>query len=150
MSVEAIVRILREGLMLVLLLSAGPMLASMLIGLVMSILQATISDSGPNSEFRSQARRSISSAKPFSGRGSWRSPFSSPWFFLKRYRRCARESTMLAALQHILASIGFHDDVGTFIVLFGLIVTRLVTAITLTPFMGERPCLRKSKWGWPL
>jgi flagellar biosynthetic protein FliQ len=32
---------LREGLMLVLLLSAGPMLASMLIGLVMSILQAT-------------------------------------------------------------------------------------------------------------
>jgi flagellar biosynthetic protein FliQ len=41
LSVEAIVRILREGLMLVLLLSAGPMLASMLIGLVMSILQAT-------------------------------------------------------------------------------------------------------------
>ena len=41
MSVEAIVRILREGLMLVLLLSAGPMLASMLIGLVVSILQAT-------------------------------------------------------------------------------------------------------------
>lgn len=41
MSPEAIVRILREGLMLVLLLSAGPMLASMLIGLSVSILQAT-------------------------------------------------------------------------------------------------------------
>jgi len=41
MSTEAITRILREGLMLVLLLSAGPMLASMLIGLVASILQAT-------------------------------------------------------------------------------------------------------------
>ena len=41
MSPEAITRILREGLMLVLLLSAGPMLASMLIGLVVSILQAT-------------------------------------------------------------------------------------------------------------
>ncbi|HVP50615.1 MAG TPA: flagellar biosynthesis protein FliQ [Terriglobales bacterium] len=41
MSPEAITRILREGLMLVLLLSAGPMLASMLIGLVASILQAT-------------------------------------------------------------------------------------------------------------
>jgi flagellar biosynthetic protein FliQ len=38
---EAIVRILREGLMLILLLSAGPMLVSMLIGLVVSILQAT-------------------------------------------------------------------------------------------------------------
>ena len=34
-------RVLREGLLLVLLLSAGPMLASMLIGLVMGILQAT-------------------------------------------------------------------------------------------------------------
>ena len=41
MSPEAITRILREALMLVLLLSAGPMLASMLIGLVASILQAT-------------------------------------------------------------------------------------------------------------
>src|SRR5581483_698883 len=41
MSPEAITRILREGLVLVLLLSAGPMLASMLIGLVVAILQAT-------------------------------------------------------------------------------------------------------------
>lgn len=41
MSTEAITRILREGLMLVLLLSAGPMLSSMLIGLVASVLQAT-------------------------------------------------------------------------------------------------------------
>jgi flagellar biosynthetic protein FliQ len=40
-TTEAIVRILREGLMLVLLLSAGPMMVSMLIGLVVSILQAT-------------------------------------------------------------------------------------------------------------
>lgn len=41
MSPEAITRVLREGLLLVLLLSAGPMLASMLIGLVVSIVQAT-------------------------------------------------------------------------------------------------------------
>jgi flagellar biosynthesis protein FliQ len=41
LSVEAIVRILREGLMLILILSAGPMLTSMLVGLVVSILQAT-------------------------------------------------------------------------------------------------------------
>jgi flagellar biosynthetic protein FliQ len=41
MSPEAITRILREGLVLVLLLSAGPMLASMLIGLVVAIFQAT-------------------------------------------------------------------------------------------------------------
>jgi len=41
MSTEAIVTILREGLLLVLLLSAGPMLASLVVGFVVSILQAT-------------------------------------------------------------------------------------------------------------
>ena len=41
MSPETITRVLREALVLVLLLSAGPMLVSMGIGLVMGILQAT-------------------------------------------------------------------------------------------------------------
>ena len=41
MSAEAITRILREALVLVLILSAGPMLVSMLIGLVVGIVQAT-------------------------------------------------------------------------------------------------------------
>ena len=41
MSPEAIVRVLREGILLVLVLSAAPMLASMIVGLVVSILQAT-------------------------------------------------------------------------------------------------------------
>lgn len=41
MSTEAIITILREALLLVLLLSAGPMLASLVVGLIVSILQAT-------------------------------------------------------------------------------------------------------------
>jgi flagellar biosynthetic protein FliQ len=41
MNTEAIIRILREALYLVLLLSAGPMLASLLVGFVVSVLQAT-------------------------------------------------------------------------------------------------------------
>lgn len=41
MTSESIVRILREGLMLVLLLSAGPMLASLIVGFAVSIFQAT-------------------------------------------------------------------------------------------------------------
>jgi flagellar biosynthetic protein FliQ len=41
MDTEAIITILREALMMVLLLSAGPMLASLVVGLVMGILQAT-------------------------------------------------------------------------------------------------------------
>ena len=41
MTTEAILTILRQALMLVLLLSAGPMLASLLVGFIVSILQAT-------------------------------------------------------------------------------------------------------------
>lgn len=41
METEAIITILREGLMLVLLLSGGPMLVSLVVGVVVSILQAT-------------------------------------------------------------------------------------------------------------
>lgn len=40
MNTEAIITILRQALMLVLLLSAGPMLVSLLVGVVISILQA--------------------------------------------------------------------------------------------------------------
>jgi flagellar biosynthetic protein FliQ len=41
MTPEAVLRILREGLLLVVILSAVPMLASMIVGLTISVLQAT-------------------------------------------------------------------------------------------------------------
>jgi flagellar biosynthesis protein FliQ len=41
MSTEAILRILREGLLLVLIISAFPLAASMLVGFVVSLFQAT-------------------------------------------------------------------------------------------------------------
>jgi flagellar biosynthetic protein FliQ len=41
MSPEVIIRILREGLLLVILLSAPVMLVSMLVGLVVGVFQAT-------------------------------------------------------------------------------------------------------------
>ena len=41
MNSELIVRIAREGLILVLLISGGPMLASMLVGFIVSLFQAT-------------------------------------------------------------------------------------------------------------
>jgi flagellar biosynthetic protein FliQ len=41
MSSESTIRILREGLLLILLLSGGPMLASMLVGFFVSLFQAT-------------------------------------------------------------------------------------------------------------
>lgn len=40
MDTESIIRILKEGLLLVLLLSIGPMMASLVTGLVVSVLQA--------------------------------------------------------------------------------------------------------------
>lgn len=41
MSSESTIRILREGLLLILLLSGGPMLASMFVGFFVSLFQAT-------------------------------------------------------------------------------------------------------------
>ncbi len=41
MNAELTLRVAREGLILVLLISGGPMLASMLVGLVVGIFQAT-------------------------------------------------------------------------------------------------------------
>jgi flagellar biosynthetic protein FliQ len=41
MTSEMIIRIVREALMLTLLISAPPMLASMLVGLIVSLFQAT-------------------------------------------------------------------------------------------------------------
>jgi len=40
-SSETIVRILREGLLMILILSGGPMLASMIVGFMVSLFQAT-------------------------------------------------------------------------------------------------------------
>lgn len=40
MEAEAIILIMREGLLLVLLLSGGPMLVSLIVGVVVSIFQA--------------------------------------------------------------------------------------------------------------
>lgn len=41
MEGEAVIRIVRQGLLLILLLSGGPMLASLLTGLVVALFQAT-------------------------------------------------------------------------------------------------------------
>lgn len=38
---QLVLRVFREGLMMVIILSAGPMLISMLVGLVISLFQAT-------------------------------------------------------------------------------------------------------------
>lgn len=38
---EIVLRVFREGLMMVLILSAGPMVISMLVGLIISLFQAT-------------------------------------------------------------------------------------------------------------
>lgn len=54
---------------------------------------------------------------------------------------------MLGALQHILTGLGFHEDVSVFIVLYGLVFARLVTAITLTPFLGGKSVSSQVKVG---
>jgi flagellar biosynthetic protein FliR len=54
---------------------------------------------------------------------------------------------MLAALQRILTDLGIHEDVTVFSVLFGLVFTRMVTAISLTPFLGGKTVSSQIKVG---
>ena len=54
---------------------------------------------------------------------------------------------MLAALQHILANVGVHTDIGTCLILFGLVLARLTPAIALTPFLGGRSVSGRIKIG---
>jgi len=54
---------------------------------------------------------------------------------------------MLKAAEQILASLGIHTDLGTFLVLFGLIFARMSGAITLTPFFGGRSIPGRVKVG---
>jgi flagellar biosynthetic protein FliR len=54
---------------------------------------------------------------------------------------------MLEALQHILNSIGIHTDLGTSVVLFGLLLARLVSAIVLSPFLGGQSVPGRAKMG---
>ena len=54
---------------------------------------------------------------------------------------------MLAALQHILASLGIHIEISTFLVLFGLVFARLALAIGFTPFFGGRSIAGRIKVG---
>ena len=54
---------------------------------------------------------------------------------------------MLGTLQQILANLGIHTEISTFLVLFGLIFARLATAISLSPFLGGQAVTARIKVG---
>ncbi len=54
---------------------------------------------------------------------------------------------LLAALQHVLGTLGFHRNFSDFLVVFGLAFTRIVTAISLTPFLGGQAVISNIKVG---
>jgi len=54
---------------------------------------------------------------------------------------------MLDALQKILANLGIHTEIATFLVLFGLILARLAGAVMLAPFLGGRAVTSRIKVG---
>ncbi len=54
---------------------------------------------------------------------------------------------MMEALQHLLATLGIHTELSTFLVLFGLVFARLAGAITLAPFLGGRTVAGRIKVG---
>lgn len=54
---------------------------------------------------------------------------------------------MLNTAQQILSGLGIHVELGTFLLLFGLIFARMSGAITLTPFFGGRSIPGRIKVG---
>ncbi|HMK21181.1 MAG TPA: flagellar biosynthetic protein FliR [Terriglobales bacterium] len=54
---------------------------------------------------------------------------------------------MLETLQRILANAGIHVELNTFLVLFGLMVARVGTAISLAPFLGGKSVSGRIKIG---
>src|SRR5690242_2355199 len=54
---------------------------------------------------------------------------------------------MLIALQQILSNLGFHTDIATVLVLFGLVFARLSVAIGMAPFLGGRSVSGRIKVG---
>jgi flagellar biosynthesis protein FliR len=54
---------------------------------------------------------------------------------------------MLVTLQRILANLGIHVEVNTFLVLFGLILARMGSAISLAPFLGGKSVSGRIKIG---
>jgi flagellar biosynthesis protein FliR len=54
---------------------------------------------------------------------------------------------LLDALQHVLSTLGVHRNVPDFLVVFGLAFTRIVTAISLTPFLGGQVVVSNIKVG---
>ena len=57
---------------------------------------------------------------------------------------------MLETLQQILAALGFRGDIGSFLVLFGLVMARMTAAIALSPFLGGRAAAGTIKLGLAL
>src|SRR5947209_18706434 len=57
---------------------------------------------------------------------------------------------MLVALQRVLANLGIHTEINTFLVLFCLIFARLATAFSLTPFLEGRSVAGRIKVGLAL
>ncbi|HZQ96090.1 MAG TPA: flagellar biosynthetic protein FliR [Candidatus Sulfotelmatobacter sp.] len=54
---------------------------------------------------------------------------------------------MLETLQRILANLGIHIELNTFLVLFGLIMARMAAAISLSPFLGGKSVSGRIKVG---
>jgi len=54
---------------------------------------------------------------------------------------------ILQALQRILNNLGFQTDVNMFFVLFALAVARIVTAVSLSPFLGGTAVPARVKMG---
>lgn len=54
---------------------------------------------------------------------------------------------LLQTTQRILAPLGFHGDINSFLIVFGLAVARLAAATTLVPFFGGQAVSPRIRFG---
>ena len=149
MNAELTLRVAREALILVLLISGGPMLASMLVGFVVGMFQATTQIQEQTLSYVPEARGRVSQpagarsvdadaggavrARAFS-RASPRSTEAEPWTSSTHCSGSCRSSAITG-------------NVSDFLVVFGLALGRVGSAVSLAPFLGGQAVSRNIKIG---
>ena len=145
MDSETIVSILRQGLYLVLIVSAGPMAAALMVGLFTWHSAGDHAGTGADAELCAKDRCRFGLA-------------CHPWALDDERSRSVFAGDpqlhpygalmdMLRVLQDILAGLGVHTNIQDFLMLFFLIFIRLVSALNLTPFLGGKALLNQIKVG---
>ena len=137
-----VIQIAREGLYLAVLVSAPPVLTSLLIGLIVSVIQATTPDPGADAHLRAEARRRL---REF---GDHRAldHRAARALYPGRLRGDLDVSGM-SALSELLSDPGQRALAERAIVLWALVAARIAPIVYLVPYFGGKATPQPVKAG---